>query len=225
MTATPDLSSEHDPDAYGEIDLCRAYQQAIDVNIISSITDTNGTITHVNKKFCEISKYNWHELIGQNHRIVNSGYHSPEFFADMWRTIKSGEVWHGEVRNRAKDHSIYWVETVIIPIRSASGVTNNYLSLRLPITERKNAEMERAQYTLRLQEMLRMTSHRVRAPLATCLGIMNMMAEQPDMPEEEEKKLFGHLRESALHLDQFTHELTTFLTELQKKYEGIAPET
>lgn len=208
------------PDATGS-ELLKAYQRAIDINIISSITDTKGIITHVNRKFCEVSLYTRHELVGQNHRIVNSNYHPKEFFADMWRTISRGEAWHGEIRNRAKNGTLYWVETVILPIRNPEGKIGSYLSLRSLITDRKNAEAERAEYTLRLREMLEMTSHRVRAPLATCLGLMNVLNAHHRSCGEEEERILAHLQASAEQLDQFTRELTDFLIALENRYKNI----
>ncbi len=109
-------------------------QQATDAHSIASIADAAGNILYANDKFCEVSGYAREELIGQNHRIVKSDSHPPEFFSDMWQTISSGQVWHGRIRNRAKSGHHYWVETTIVPMMNEDGVPDRYISLRTDIT-------------------------------------------------------------------------------------------
>lgn len=113
---------------------------ALDQSAIVAITDPQGNIIQVNDKFCEISMYSREELIGQNHRIINSGYHSPEFFTNLWKTISTGQKWEGDLRNRTKSGQYYWVHTVIIPFKDANGNIKEYVSLRYDITQKKQTE-------------------------------------------------------------------------------------
>ncbi|MGG2093728.1 EAL domain-containing protein [Bacillus sp. S13(2024)] len=130
----------HDSSLNGAMKALQDIKFALDESSIVAITDRDGYITYANEKFCKISKYTKEELIGQNHRILNSGYHPKSFFKHLWKRILSGKVWRGEIRNKAKDGSYYWVSTTIVPFLDDSGEPYQFVSIRNEVTGRKEME-------------------------------------------------------------------------------------
>jgi PAS domain S-box-containing protein len=162
---------------------------AINQAAIVATTNVRGQITFVNDKFLEISQYSRDELLGQDHRIINSGYHSTEFIRDLWTTIANGRIWRGEIRNRAKDGSFYWVDTTIVPFLDDRGKPYQYMAIRNDITTRKRSEEKlREQAALaRLGEMAAVVAHEVKNPLAAIKGALQVIGGR--MPAESRDRL------------------------------------
>lgn len=157
---------------------------ALDQHSIVAITDIKGNITFANSKFCEISGYRNDELLGQNHRILNSGQHDIKFFRNMYQTIGNGKVWHAEVCNKAKDGHLYWLDTTIVPFVDDDNKPKSYIAIRTDITERKKAEKELikarddAESAFQAKgEFLASMSHEIRTPMNGVLGMLNLLTK------------------------------------------------
>jgi PAS domain S-box-containing protein len=198
---------------------------ALEKAAIVAITDTRGTITYVNEKFCEISKYSRGELLGHDHRIVNSGYHPKEFIRTLWTTIANGHIWRGEIRNRAKDGSLYWVDTTIVPFLDARQKPYQYMAIRYEVTARKESEkrLQEQAALARLGEMAAVVAHEVRNPIAGIRGALQVISSR--MPAQTaDRAVMGDIIARLDGLNGVVQDLLVFARprELQREHIDIA---
>lgn len=218
------------------------YKHALDESSIVAITDQKGIIKHVNENFCKISKYSKEELLGQDHRIINSTYHPKEFIRNLWVTIANAKIWRGELKNKAKDGSYYWVDTTIVPFLNEHGKPYQYLAIRSDITPRKFAEeqllknkdeLEKkvVERTLELAEALNrekelneiksrfvsMASHEFRTPLSAILTSTSLLEHYT--AEEQLEKRAKHVERIKTSVKNLTAILDDFLS-LEKLEQG-----
>ena len=204
-------------------------KSALDEHAITAITDPQGKITCVNDKFCAISKYSREELLGRDHRLINSAYHSKAFIRELWTTISNGKVWKGEFKNKAKDGSFYWVDTTIMPFLNEQGKPRQYVAIFTDITERKAHEKQTRQINVELEQRVAdrtaqlqaanqeleafsySVSHDLRAPLRHVLGFVEMLRQDAGATLSEDS--LGHLTtisQAAKQMGDLIDELLAF---------------
>ncbi len=191
-------------------------RKAIDQHTLVSITDLNGNITDVNDIFCKTTQFSREELIGKTHKIINSGYHSQEFFANMWQTLIAGKTWKGEINNKKKDGSNCWMLSTIVPFYDVSGKPEQYVSIRTNITAQKQAEEEK-QKTVdvisdqrnRLVDFSYIISHNIRSHASNILGIADLLNNIRH--EDKKLELIQTLNISAKNLDETLRHINTLL--------------
>jgi PAS domain S-box-containing protein len=195
---------------------------ALEKSAIVAVTDVHGVITNVNDKFCEISKYTREELLGHDHRILNSGYHPKEFIRGLWTTIANGHIWRGEIRNRAKDGSLYWVDTTIVPFLNAAGKPYQYMAIRYEITGRKDSEKRlREQAALaRLGEMAAVVAHEVKNPIAGIRGALQVISSRMP-PDTRDRAVMGDIITRLDGLNGVVQDLLVFARPRELRTEPV----
>lgn len=193
----------------------KSFINALHRSALVSITDTRGRIVEVNDEFCRVSGYSREELMGQHHRIVNSGLHGKDFWRNLWQTIKAGKSWRREIRNQAKDGSYYWVDTVINPIRDMEGKIVRYFSIRYLITEKKEqeAELKRAREAAlnssrAKSDFLSSMSHELRTPMNAIMGFAQLLEMNPENTlSSTDRQNAGEIIHASRHLLDLINEI------------------
>lgn len=204
---TNDAINEHTRMVEDANNKLEALQQGIDTHLFFSITDTAGKILYVNDKFCKLSKYAREELVGQDHRIVNSDFHPKDFFKELYKTIETGSKWRNEIKSKAKDGSYFWTDTLVFPILDKNGKITQYFYLRVSIDERKKNEQERLEHGKELenamakaesateiaedslkskQQFLANMSHEIRTPMNAIVGFTKVLLKTDISTKQKE---------------------------------------
>lgn len=177
------------------------FKYALDQSAIVTITDNFGNITYANDNFCKISQFTREELIGQNHRIVNAGYHEKSFFADLWNNLSKGDIFRGEIMSKAKNGTFYWTDTTIIPFLDEKNKPVQYIAIRYDITEKKKSEEKLLDQFQKMKQIAWIQSHLVRAPLARIMGLSELIRKNI-CTKEEQREILNGIVASSKELDE-----------------------
>ncbi len=190
-------------------------QNALNESSIVAITDKDGIITYVNKQFCEISKYSEKELIGNTHQILKSGYHTPEFYQDIWRNISNGKIWKGDIKNKAKDGTHYWVQTTIVPFLDDVGNPAQYVAIRTDITQQKviHEERLRLERLAAIGELASRLAHDLRNPLGVIKTTLGILKAKHTPDDQKMKELYDRVDSAILRI---THQINDVLLFVRK---------
>jgi PAS domain S-box-containing protein len=188
----------------------QSYLDAINVHVYSAVTDSHGMILKVNEPLINITGYGEQELIGKKFSEFIEGHPSELLIGELIHTISKGKTWRGEVKNKKKDGTFYWIDMVVIPLKSEKGTSNYFLTLALPITERKEAEAQREKVAKMLEDIAFRASHKVRAPIARIRGLTNLI-DLGIVEKDELAQVMRFVKESVLEMDVATSELTNFV--------------
>lgn len=188
----------------------QSYLDAINVHVYSAVTDSHGRILKVNNPLISTTGYEEEELIGKKFDEFIEGRSSELLMGQLITTLSEGKTWRGEVKNKRKDGTFYWIDMVVIPLKNEKGNSNYFLTLALPITERKEAEEQQEKVAQMLEDIAFRASHKIRGPIARIRGLTNLM-EIGFVEKDELAKVMGYIKESVLEMDVATSELTDFV--------------
>jgi len=203
---------------FGELEMLKS---ALNLSAIVAFTDEHGHITHVNENFCKISGFTKDELLGQTHKIVNSNFHPNSFFKSMWKTLLSGQTWRGEIKNKRKDGTYYWVDTTIVPFSKAGPYNSRYVAIRNDITQEKLTQEKLIEQQIRTLESEKMASlgeltsgiaHELGNPIATIHGRAEMLLGRAC---NEEGEFADYVKNTAERILSVSQRMVSILNSMQ----------
>lgn len=200
------------------LDEARMIEKALDEHAIIAVTNKQGKIRYVNEKFCSVSKYSTEELVNQDHRIINSGYHPKEFIQNLWSTIAKGQTWKGEIKNRAKDGTYYWVDTTIVPFLDHTGVPYQFVAIRTEVTEYKRLEQRMAEQVAELarsndelEQFAYVVTHDLQEPLRAINSFVQLLQKYcNNQLDERANDLILHVVAGTSRMQMLIDDLLTY---------------